>query len=72
MLYLILSYSETPLQQRCRVRARDLHDDLELYCVSCPIVVLPIFEAYLEVFANAVLPQTGVSLPLPTESQDSC
>ena len=53
MLNLTLPYSETPLrlplQQRCRVRARDLHDDLELYCVSCSIVVLPIFEAYLEV-----------------------
>ena len=50
MLYLTLPYSETPLLQRCRVHAPDLHEGLELYRVSCLIVVLPIFEAHSEVF----------------------
>ena len=43
MLYLTLPYSETQLQQRCRIHVHDLHDGLELYRFSCPIVVLPIF-----------------------------
>ena len=56
MLYhLILPYSDTPLQQRHRVCVRDLRA-IELYRFSCPLVVLPVFEAYPEVFANAALP----------------
>ena len=50
MLYLTLPYSETPLHRLRRVRARDLHDGLELYRFSCPFVVLLIFEVHPEAF----------------------
>ena len=56
MLYhLILPYSDTPLQQPYRVRVRDLRA-IELYRFSCLLVVLPVFEAHPEVFANPALP----------------